>query len=222
LTKHLIINADDFGASPGINRGVVECHTRGVVTSASLMVDAPAAAEAVQLAAMHGGLSLGLHCELDGLGSLEDEAAVRAEATRQIERFADLVGALPTHVDSHHHVHREPALRPVFDELVGGLGVPLRAQGRVAFIGGFYAQWEHEVTELHYVSVHFLQQLLREEVREGWTELSCHPGYVDPGFRSGYLHEREAEIMTLTDGRVRQTLDELGIELASYRDLPSG
>jgi predicted glycoside hydrolase/deacetylase ChbG (UPF0249 family) len=222
LTKYLIINADDFGASPGVNRGIVECHTRGVVTSTSLMVDGPAAAEAVQLAAAHQGLSLGLHCDLNGFDSLGDTAAVRAEVERQFELFATLVGGPPTHVDSHHHVHREPAVGPAFDDLVARLGVPLRGCGHVALIGGFYAQWEQGVTELRYVSVEFLQQLLREEVREGWTELSCHPGYVDPGFHSSYLHERETEMMTLTDGRIRQALGELGIELASYRDLPAG
>jgi predicted glycoside hydrolase/deacetylase ChbG (UPF0249 family) len=37
VEKYLIFNADDFGASSGVNRGILECHTRGVVTSASLM-----------------------------------------------------------------------------------------------------------------------------------------------------------------------------------------
>jgi predicted glycoside hydrolase/deacetylase ChbG (UPF0249 family) len=222
LPKRLIINADDFGASPGINRGIVECHTRGVVTSTSLMVNGPAAAEAADLAGAHAALAVGLHCDLDGFVDTDtaDAEAVRAEAARQLEAFEALVGRLPTHIDSHHHVHREPHLAPVFEELAARLGVPLRDSGRVAFIGGFYAQWEWQVTDLHHVSVEFLEQLLREEVGEGWTELSCHPGYVDPGFDSVYLHEREAEVRTLTDPRVRTALDGFRIELASYGDLP--
>src|SRR5207248_2676313 len=51
------------------------------------------------------------------------------------------------------------------------------ATARVKFVGGFYAQWEWQVTELDHVSVRFFERLLREEVDEGWTELSCHPGY---------------------------------------------
>ena len=41
MEKLLVINADDFGLSRGINRGIVESHERGVVTSTSLMIDAP-------------------------------------------------------------------------------------------------------------------------------------------------------------------------------------
>ena len=42
----LIVNADDFGCTEGVNRGIAEAHVRGIVTSTSLMVNRPAAAEA--------------------------------------------------------------------------------------------------------------------------------------------------------------------------------
>ena len=42
-TRHLIVNADDFGQSAGINRGIIEAHEHGIVTSTSLMVRWPAA-----------------------------------------------------------------------------------------------------------------------------------------------------------------------------------
>jgi predicted glycoside hydrolase/deacetylase ChbG (UPF0249 family) len=107
---------------------------------------------------------------------------------------------------------------PVFQELVEPLGVPLRDDGKVGFVGGFYAQWEWGVTELEYVSVPFLQRMLREEVPPGWTEFSCHPGYRSPDYEAMYLVEREAEVRTLTDPAIRATIDELGIRLASYAD----
>jgi predicted glycoside hydrolase/deacetylase ChbG (UPF0249 family) len=88
----------------------------------------------------------------------------------------------------------------------------------VKFVGGFYAQWEWQVTNLEHVSVPFLQRLLREEVPPGWTEISCHPGYRSPDYASVYLAEREAEVRTLTDPRVRQTLAELDLRLVSYAD----
>jgi len=218
LTKHLIINADDFGASPGVNRGIVKCHARGVVTSTSLMVSGPAAREAAALAARNPELSVGLHCDLDDLlsGPTPEPAAVSVELRRQLDAYTDMMGGPPTHVDSHHHVHREPELAPLFRELVGGLGVPLRGDVRVHPVGGFYAQWEFGVTELRYVSVGFLEQLLVNEVGDGWTELSCHPGYVDRDFDSAYLTEREAELRTLTDPRIPAALDELGIRLENY------
>jgi chitin disaccharide deacetylase len=222
VTRFLVVNADDFGYSPGVNRGIVECHQRGIVTSTSLMVTAKGTAEAVALSRENPDLSIGLHWDVFGEDErsfdLDDVPAVRKEFRRQLERFHDLLGCPPTHVDSHRHAHREDHLLPVFEELVEPLGVPLRGDGRVKFVGGFYAQWEWGLTELEYVSVPFLQQLLRDEVDEGWTECSCHPGYVTPGFESMYSTEREEEIRTLTDPRVRQTIDELGIRLAGYRD----
>jgi predicted glycoside hydrolase/deacetylase ChbG (UPF0249 family) len=97
--------------------------------------------------------------------------------------------------------------------------VPLRDDGRVRFVGGFYGQWEWQVTDLHHVSPEFLIWILNNEVEEGWTEVSCHPGYVTPDFTSAYLAERETEVATLTDPRVRAEIDRLGIRLASYADL---
>ena len=56
MEKYLVINADDFGASVGINRGIVESHAKGVVTSTSLMVYGRAVQEAVALSREHPGL----------------------------------------------------------------------------------------------------------------------------------------------------------------------
>jgi chitin disaccharide deacetylase len=222
VTKYLIVNADDFGASRGLNRGILECYTRGVVTSASLMVTGRAVHEAVAISRDYPGLSVGLHWDVWGEGErqfdIADVPAVRREFCRQVEEFHRLMGYMPTHIDSHHHLHRRPELLPVFRELVEPLGVPLRGETGVRFIGGFYAQWEWMVTNLEFVSVPRLQCMLREEVDEGWTEFSCHPGYVSPDFTSVYLQEREAEVHTLTKPCIRETIEQLGIHLVNYTD----
>jgi predicted glycoside hydrolase/deacetylase ChbG (UPF0249 family) len=222
MSARVIFNADDFGQGAGINRGIIECHARGVVTSASLMVTGRAVAEAVALSREHPRLSVGLHWDVWGEDEREfdisDHGAVRDEFHRQLDEFVRVAGRLPTHVDSHRHAHLEPGLQAVFQELVEPLGLPLRGDGRVRFIGGFYAQWEWRVTNLEYVSVPFLERILREEVRADWTEISCHPGYIDPGYTAVYSREREAEVLTLTHPRIREALTELGIELSSFGD----
>lgn len=222
MAKCLIINADDFGVSTGVNRGILESHTRGIVTSASLMVNRPAVAEAVAMSRDRPALGIGLHWDGGGEGAteldLDDVQLVRDEFQRQLERFYQLVGRMPTHVDSEAHAHRHEHLMPVFQELVEPLGVPLRDDGRVRFVGSFYAQWYMFVTNLKYVSVPFLQKMLKEDVPDGWTEISCHAGYPSPDHESIYNVEREAEVRTLTDPRIRQTIDELGIRLVSYAD----
>lgn len=222
MTDFLIVNADDFGASTGVNRGILESHTRGVVTSTSLMVTGRAVQEAVAMSRDHPALAIGLHWDVWGEDEREFDTenipAVRDEFRRQLDEFQRLLGRLPTHIDSHRHAHREKHLMPVFRELVAPLGLPLRDDGKVRFVGGFYAQWEWMVTNLEYVSVPFLQRMLREEVAPGWTEFSCHPGYRSPGYTAVYLAEREEEVRTLTDPRIRQTISEEGIQLASYAD----
>src|SRR5947199_7750161 len=64
--RYLIVNGDDLGMSPGVNRGIIEAQRRGILTSASLMVDALASEDAAALAATAPDLSLGLHVELVG------------------------------------------------------------------------------------------------------------------------------------------------------------
>jgi len=220
VSGHLIVNADDLGASEGVDRGIEECHRRGVVTSASLMVTGVAAEHAVALSRANPDLAVGLHWDVVGEDQrefdLHDERAVRREFAAQLERFHELMGRPPTHVDSHRHMHLKAEVNALFSELVAPSGVPLRGDGRVAFIGGFYAQWEWGVTELEHISVAALQRILRNEVGDGWTEVSCHPGYITPGYRSTYSGEREVEIRTLTDPRISETIAQLGLELVSY------
>jgi predicted glycoside hydrolase/deacetylase ChbG (UPF0249 family) len=74
------------------------------------------------------------------------------------------------------------------------------------------------VTELKYVSVPFLQEMIRNEVPVGFTEFSCHPGYVGPDYQAVYNAEREEEVRTLIDPRIRETIEEQGIKLISYAD----
>jgi hopanoid biosynthesis associated protein HpnK len=62
--RRLLINADDFGLTSGVNRAIVEAHTQGVVTSATLMANGPAFEDAVRLAQSAPRLSVGCHVVL--------------------------------------------------------------------------------------------------------------------------------------------------------------
>src|ERR1051326_8120971 len=119
MSRHLIVNADDFGLSPGVNRGIIECADRGILTSASLMVRWPAAIEAAAYASQNLNISIGLHIDLGEwvlrngeweplyhVVDTEDKQAVEAEITHQLAQFRRLVGRDPSHLDSHQHVHQ--------------------------------------------------------------------------------------------------------------------
>ena len=220
--KYLIVNGDDFGASRGMNSGILEAHQRGILTSTSLLVNTPWSGPAAELSRSAPELSVGLH--LDARQELRQPTAgsepLRAALREQFLRFVELMGRPPTHLDSHHNVHRDPRALPCFLELAQEHSLPLREHSPVRYYPKFYGQWSGE-THLEQISVASLTRMLETEIGEGFTELSCHPGYVDADYPTGYSVEREAELLTLCDPRVRQVLAAQGIELISYHDLAS-
>ena len=223
--RYLIVNADDFGASRGINRGIVEAHRHGILTSASLLVNTPWSEEAALLSRALPDLSVGLHLHVINAGRQPAVASVDAdhcgaELQRQFLRFQELMGHPPTHLDSHHNIHRDPRLLPYCLDLARHYGLPLREHSRVRYFSKFYGQWGGE-THLEQISVESLVRMLETDIPEGVTELSCHPGYVDLDFSSGYSAERETELRSLCDPIIRQVLTVRDIQLASFRDLGS-
>lgn len=218
--KYLIVNADDFGASSGINRGILEAHQRGILTSASLLVDAQGAEEAAVLSRSAPNLSVGLHVDIRK--ELEEPAAGAESLTvslrKQFRRFEQLMGRRPTHIDSHHNVHRDPRALPHFLGLAQEYGMPLREHSRALYFSKFYGQWGGQ-THLQQISVESLVRMLQTEMSDCVTELSCHPGYVEAEYVTGYGLEREAELHTLCDPRVRDALAKGGFQLISYHHL---
>jgi len=218
--KYLIVNGDDFGASGGINRGILESNQRGILTSTSLLVNTPWSEEAVKLSRAAPDLSVGLHVDLGKELTLTAHSPgwMRAELRRQFARFQELMDRLPTHLDSHHNVHRDPQALPLFLALAEEHSLPMREHSSVRYFSKFYGQWGGQ-THLEQLGVESLARMLATEIRDGFTELSCHPGYVDPDYPTGYSTEREAELRTLCDPRIRQVLAEQSIHLISYHDL---
>ena len=230
--RYLIVNADDFGLSRSVNRGVIEAHEHGIVTSASLMVDRPAAFEAATYARARDQLDVGLHAELDAWrvarlprkGTARSRAALERHASeelkRQLERFRVLVGRDPSHLDSHQHRHLQESVLPVFERSAHELGVPLRrVDARVRFNGEFYGHDGQGRPDPKAIASVTLAGLL-ETLDEGVTELCCHPGYPDD-LDDWYRIEREKEVRALCDPAIREALTRLKIELATFRDLRS-
>jgi chitin disaccharide deacetylase len=206
------VNGDDLGLSLGVNRGIVEACVRGILTSASLLVDRPATEDALERVVAAPGLSLGLHVDLaDAERAGRD---VQAELSRQVQRFTDLVGAVPAHIDSHHNDHRRPEMLPLFSTLARECGAPLRGQGPIHSLMSFYGQWDGE-SHPEQIGVDGLARILEAGVIDGITELACHPGYVDGGLHSSYTIEREIELATLCDPRSKEILRGLNIDLVT-------
>ncbi len=150
--KGAVIVADDFGRSSSINRAITEAHERGIVTAASIMAGGDAFEQAVQIARGHPRLSVGLHVTLcdgravlphadipdlvDSSGYFEKKpstawvkygaASLLCQLEREIEaQFSRLEEAdiHPSHVDSHHHIHMQPAVFNILCRLASRRGV---------------------------------------------------------------------------------------------------
>jgi predicted glycoside hydrolase/deacetylase ChbG (UPF0249 family) len=190
----LIVNADDLGYSQTVNEGIFAAHEEGIVTSTSLMVgrdDAPAAVEAL---ARHPDLAVGLHLEAG------------EDLRRQLERFRELVGRDPTHLDSHKHVHEtDPAFGAAAEALAAELGAPLRNRA-IRYERRFYGR--------DAISPQHLMELI-EALPPGWTEIGCHPA-AGPVPISSYDAERQIELATLRDRQVKNLLNVSDVHLCSF------
>jgi predicted glycoside hydrolase/deacetylase ChbG (UPF0249 family) len=156
MTLRLIINADDYGRTPDISRGIREAHLRGLVTSSTAMMNMPSAADDLKIALKETpNLGLGVHLvltsgnpllsvakilslttpeggfhKLDKFVSLAPSLnleEVRAEWRAQIEAFIAATGKKPTHLDSHHHSsYFTPGLLQTMFELARENDLPIR------------------------------------------------------------------------------------------------
>ncbi|QIR36190.1 hopanoid biosynthesis-associated protein HpnK [Tolypothrix sp. PCC 7910] len=145
--RHVIINADDFGFSAGVNQAIIQAYEQGVLTSTSLMVTGDAAEEAIAWARKHPNLAVGLHLVLvcgksalppsqiphlvDSQGNFSDSPfqaglryqfhpAAREELRQEIR--AQLTkfrdsGLTLSHVDGHLHLHTHPVVLRILVEL---------------------------------------------------------------------------------------------------------
>lgn len=250
--KWLIVNADDMGRTGGINAGILAAHRNGIVSSATLMVASPAAEEAAAALLDHPEIGVGLHVTLtggtaptlpadrvpslvdadgrlprrpDGLAGA-DMAEALAEIRSQVERFRELTGRLPTHLDSHHHVHRLPLVLEAIVEVARQHRLPVRNAS--AAVGRRLRDAGVPTTDV------FVERFFGDEARletlldvlrsvgAGRTELMCHPARVDDALRadSTYVAERERELEALTDRAAREALESFDLELVHFGQLP--
>ena len=207
--RTLIVNADDFGLTPGVSRGILDAGATGIVTSTTAIVTRPIEPELIERL-LDSGLGVGLHLNLtlgapladprrvpslvDGEGRfLRDprEAAARArkdeariELGNQIDAFRALLGCFPTHLDTHHHVGRhEPILELVFD-FARAIRVPVRTQDgtlRAAARALGIKTPDHFVGEAE-AAPYWSSERVLDHLRSlspGVTEFMTHPGYFD-------------------------------------------
>ncbi len=270
--RRLVVNADDFGRSRSINRAVIQAHQRGILTTASLMVNGAACEEAVELARDNPGLGVGLHLTLvcgrsalppiqipglaDKEGHFSENPAItglryflskalrgqlRAEIEAQFQKFG-ATGLRLDHVNGHLNIHLHPTILALLTE--PDLPGPIRhmrvtrdrfwlnariARGRWLYRvshavifnllsrharpilskrGIGHTRTVFGLLENGQVDERYLLRLL-PRLPGGDSELYSHPSF----------EEFKPEFDALVSPRVRDTIDQLGIQLVRYQDL---
>jgi chitin disaccharide deacetylase len=222
----LIVNADDFGYSHGVNYGILDSHLYGIVNSATMMMNAPGTEHAIELAKKHPSLKVGIHLVLtcgkpllQDVPSLVDEGGnfkslssfksgmdislveLEREWTAQIERFL-ASGLSLTHMDSHHHVHTLEEFLPVIQNLAKKYNVPFRTNGSET-IKGVEAFSDICLFDFYADGVtNDYFKKLSERLEDGKkVEVMCHPAYMDNILLTGssYSFNRLKELEILTN-----------------------
>jgi hypothetical protein len=217
--RRVIVNADDLGYDPEIDRGILEAHARGIVGSATAMVETPFAPAA--LAAAPTSLVVGLHAVLDPAGG---ERAAEAALARQLAIFRELRGRAPSHLDSHKHAHAAPGPFAAVVRVarahrlpVRALDAPMRAALRSAGVVAADAFLGDASLRPAWTEDRLLAALCG--VGEGTTEVMAHPGYRPGRAATSFGVEREVELAALVSPRVLALVRSTGLHLGSYADL---
>jgi len=250
----LIVNADDFGYSKGVNLGIIEAHANGIVTSTTMMMNMPEVQHAVKLASAFPELDVGIHFVLtagrpmatdvpsltDSEGNFLKQLELLSHVTKtdiekeyraQLAAFLDL-GLVPSHFDSHHHMHFDQRVYTVLEKLALEYDVPIRRplekynQAPDPVILHEKVKTTEMFTDLFYqegepLTEQILLDILDDNKQYDSVEVMAHPAYIDQLLYSStsYALPRAAELAILTSPVIKQAIADRGIALVGYRNI---
>lgn len=204
----LIVNADDFGMSEGVNLGVLECMKNGIVTSTSLMTNMGGFEHAVGIMKAEKNLDVGIHFvlttgkpltniekikslvnkegefvhDMEKL-SLADKKEIKIEFRAQWDKFIS-TGFFPSHIDFHHEINYVENIVDVAIEMAKEFNLPMRAFEENSIKKMNKAGVKHSN---RFVYEFFGKELtvdsfineIEKSKNEKIVEILCHPAYLD-------------------------------------------
>lgn len=244
MINQLIVNADDFGMTQANTIGILVGHSQGIITSTTCMMNMPYAEFALKEAKKFPQLGVGVHLVLtvgrplvEGAQSYTDQNGdfirpkdypdgkphanqdeLYREWKAQIEKFIEIAGHKPTHIDSHHHVHLLPCHLDVTKRLALEYDLPIRQREQVLDTYPYipvYDQMYNDDANYQYFT-HVLSSY------HGPLEFMCHPAYLDQRLydMSSYNLPRMKELELLTSPEIKTFIQENHIKLINFSDLP--
>lgn len=241
----IIINADDFGYSNGVNYGIIDAHKNGILTSTTCLTNMPGFEHAINLANDNPELGIGIHLSLtcgrplinnsyslvDSNGDFRDLSHYEQkyyinvdelynEWKAQIEKFLS-TGLTPTHLDSHHHVNNLELIKPIFLKLASEYNLPIR--NNLGEKNKFPQYKMVDYFEYHPETILNSIEVIKDQYKEYESiEIMCHPAYIDKFLRdhSSFVMPRIEELDILTSDHAKNTFNaQNGISLINYSEL---
>ena len=250
----IIFNGDDLGISRSCNWAMYDCFKYGVMRSASLMVNMPYAKEAIEIFKDCSDFSIGLHFNLtvgkpiiedlyslvDSNGNftktiLEDstrvvEEEIRKELYAQFERYVEICGKIPDHINSHHDISRIQYASDIQMEIAQKYNIPVREC--------FFKTYEYKECTGHLAARlpfsfekcmeimndvnSFIDAFSQEQIAsDAIYEIPAHPGYIDQNLVniSSYTTQRYLDADFFMNEKLSKWIDEKKIVLATYKEL---
>lgn len=219
----LIINADDFGFSPGVTDGILRSHREGLLTSTTLMTNMPDRDRAIDLAGQTPTLGVGIHLNLIqgkpltpckrllnsasefkrslpklflALRSSDARKQAADELRAQIQ-YAQNRGLSPTHVDAHKHTTHFPALHGPIIDVCKSTNIPALRCAREIKLSGIALPLPYRI------QAHFARALARKAIAAGLRTTDWFFGLATTGKTSvpvwqnllAHLPEGTGEVM---------------------------
>lgn len=244
INRLLIVNSDDYGRTPEISKGILHAWNSGVVRSTTVLSNVVTEDEIQEL--VKSGLPAGLHFNLTNGRPisfwssvfLDDEGCFvrrnpedlpRDLIEEELESQWDFLvsrSIVPTHIDSHHHIHAQAPVLALVSAFALKRCVPVRScddvvrqhlkRMNIPTTDGFSLEFyggENLTVDRFFAII---------DASDSETfEIMCHVGYNTAALSatSAYSSEREIELKVLTDERLLNGIRMRGITLGSFRDL---
>lgn len=227
--KYLIVNADDFNLTRGTDRAILECHDKGIVSSTTVLVTLPLSSATAKSLKSRPLFGKGIHLSLTlgeavspktpfqlkrdllkKIGKIPTKVA-EWEYEAQILKFKRLIGQLPSHMDTHHHIQVKSNILSAIKNLSKKYKIPFR--------GNTHFLFEDLDPAKHWTGEKFTRCL--NKLPNGISEIMVHPGYVDRDLKSisSFQKGREIERQILTSSNVKNLLEKKNIKLINFNDL---
>jgi predicted glycoside hydrolase/deacetylase ChbG (UPF0249 family) len=246
-SRFLIINADDLGISPEANRGIFMAYEKGVVTDSSLLIQGPYTRQAIEKIKKNPSFHVGIHIDLDPLLGWKSPGIerfprpkllemmnkpdfvkrVKKEIDKQVTAFLE-AGLIPSHIDTHHHVHGFPQIFELLVEAMDRYGIKAIRFSKKGYsllgredipITPAHTQWMEDTLRkkkiLH--PHHLIDPIVSfslKEIPTGISELMVHPSMGGDKWR-----QRDFEM--LMDPLFLSAARDQGIQLIGFAELSS-